>query len=610
MKKIFVLLWVSVVLAQDVLVIKDSKIQQLSVKELKELIDGGTAPPPVSPAPAPVYEITPTFHPTQGGPIPTTALPALPRPEGWEDPNTFSPKRTITLNPSAPLQPALNALVSGDQLVLDGGSWAGNFVIPPRLDSGWVWVVGKNNAKLLSPNSNAALTILANRVAVKNLEVSVVDGVLGNFGLISVGPTSPTSYTSIPLHTHLSNLNIHGTPSCGCKRGLELNSSFTTLINSSITDIHVVGQDTQAIYTSNGPGPFRILNNLLEAAGENIMFGGDDPSLRWAIMPSAVNREGATFPQPFLFPAGAWFMFQSGGRTSEATWVQLKTSDQGVVTFVKPMEVDPDLALAFTQVIPSDIIISNNILRKPLSWKIGHSSYAGTPWTVKNLFELKCAQRVLLDSNRLEGSWVHGQTGPSIVLKTANQGGNGAACSTRDITISNNLVLETDNGVAIQGRESYSRPLHQPAAAERIRFESNIFGPSGRAISIFSQPKDVAFVQNTIFAKNNLMVFEPSHGVIKGLEFTKNLLERPNYGVWFPGGDNQEGLTSLQRATAGWPLVWEGNVILNSSAVLDQKRSDAQLAAYYKSPILPGRLTLDSLLYSHYFLNQYGAKFK
>ena len=29
----------------------------------------------------------------------------------------------------------------------------------------------------------------------------------------------------------------------------------------------------------NGPGPFLIENNYLEAAGENVMFGGSDPSI-------------------------------------------------------------------------------------------------------------------------------------------------------------------------------------------------------------------------------------------------------------------------------------------------------------------------------------------
>jgi hypothetical protein len=38
-------------------------------------------------------------------------------------------------------------------------------------------------------------------------------------------------------------------------------------------------QDTQAICGWNGPGPFLIENNYLEAAGENVMFGGSDPSI-------------------------------------------------------------------------------------------------------------------------------------------------------------------------------------------------------------------------------------------------------------------------------------------------------------------------------------------
>ena len=37
--------------------------------------------------------------------------------------------------------------------------------------------------------------------------------------------------------------------------------------------------DSQAIAGWNGPGPFRIVNNYLEAAGENVMFGGADPRI-------------------------------------------------------------------------------------------------------------------------------------------------------------------------------------------------------------------------------------------------------------------------------------------------------------------------------------------
>ena len=41
----------------------------------------------------------------------------------------------------------------------------------------------------------------------------------------------------------------------------------------------------------------------------------------------------------------------------------------------------------------------DELLGDPLSWRIGDPSYAGTEWSVKNLFELKNARRVLVDGN-------------------------------------------------------------------------------------------------------------------------------------------------------------------------------------------------------------------
>ena len=73
----------------------------------------------------------------------------------------------------------------------------------------------------------------------------------------------------------------------------------------------------------NGPGPFRIENNYLEAAGENFMLGGTDP--------------------------------------------------------------------AISNLVPSDVIFRGNQLAKPREWR-------GLKWTVKNLFELKNARRVLVES--------------------------------------------------------------------------------------------------------------------------------------------------------------------------------------------------------------------
>ncbi len=50
-------------------------------------------------------------------------------------------------------------------------------------------------------------------------------------------------------------------------------------MDSYFSDFKERTADAQAIAGWNGPGPFRIAGNYLEASGENIMFGGADPTI-------------------------------------------------------------------------------------------------------------------------------------------------------------------------------------------------------------------------------------------------------------------------------------------------------------------------------------------
>ena len=67
------------------------------------------------------------------------------------------------------------------------------------------------------------------------------------------------------------------TPTNGQKRGIALNSAATTIVNSYISDI----KSSQAGHAGDRrlerPGAVTIENNYLEAAGENVLFGGADP---------------------------------------------------------------------------------------------------------------------------------------------------------------------------------------------------------------------------------------------------------------------------------------------------------------------------------------------
>lgn len=79
----------------------------------------------------------------------------------------------------------------------------------------------------------------------------------------------------------------------GAKRGIAAHCSGATISRNAIENISRVGQDTQGIAGWNGSGPFTIEDNTIEAAGENIMFGGDDPRIP-GLVPADIVIRGNT----------------------------------------------------------------------------------------------------------------------------------------------------------------------------------------------------------------------------------------------------------------------------------------------------------------------------
>ena len=75
------------------------------------------------------------------------------------------------------------------------------------------------------------------------------------------------------------------------RRGVRLGGIRQAVIDSSIWNIVQQETDTQAIAGSGGPGPFKIVNNYLEASTENIGFGGSDPRVP-GVVPSDIEIRG------------------------------------------------------------------------------------------------------------------------------------------------------------------------------------------------------------------------------------------------------------------------------------------------------------------------------
>ena len=106
--------------------------------------------------------------------------------------------------------------------------------------------------------------------------------------------------------------------------------------------------------------------------------------------------------------------------------------------------------------VNSDIEIRQNHFFKPLSWNPGDPTYAGTKWQVKDLFELKNAQRVLLEGNIMENNWAEAQDGFAVLFTPRNQEGGCSWCTVSNITFRYNVVQHSGSGFNISGADSAS----------------------------------------------------------------------------------------------------------------------------------------------------------
>jgi len=122
--------------------------------------------------------------------------------------------------------------------------------------------------------------------------------------------------------------------------------------------------------------------------------------------------------------------------------------------------------------IPSDIEIRRNYMFKPISWLPGRPNFFGKKFIVKNLFELKNAERVLVESNLMENSWGgYSQVECGILLTPP-----GTWAAVQDVTIRKNLIRHIGSGMQLAA--SKSRGMDS-LAAQRWSIHDD-FGRSGR----------------------------------------------------------------------------------------------------------------------------------
>jgi len=227
--------------------------------------------------------------PDHGGP------PELPR-VTVEIPAVSIAGRTIHVPVDGDLQAALDEATGGDIITLaPDATYRGPFHL--RRKDGDRWIVIASAAKDLPPPGRhvtpSDVSRMPKLVASSGsvfqaepgahhyrfigLEMAPADGVALN-AVVELGADART-IEAVPHHIIIDRCYIHGDATQGGRRGIALNSRDTAVVDSYLSDFKDRTNDAQAIAGWNGPGPFRIAGNYLEASGENVMFGGGDPEI-------------------------------------------------------------------------------------------------------------------------------------------------------------------------------------------------------------------------------------------------------------------------------------------------------------------------------------------
>jgi hypothetical protein len=130
--------------------------------------------------------------------------------------------------------------------------------------------------------------------------------VIGHFvyNIVNIG-NGETSAAQLPNNIIFDRCYIHGDPVAGSRRGVLMNGAYISVIDSYISDCKEDGADSQAIAAYSTTGPLKMVNNYLEGAGENVIFGGSDPSIINAV-PSDIEIRYNYFSKPLSWMDELW----------------------------------------------------------------------------------------------------------------------------------------------------------------------------------------------------------------------------------------------------------------------------------------------------------------
>ena len=539
---------------------------------------------------------------------------------------TIASAATIAVPAGGNLQAALDAAKPGDVITLaPGATFVGNFVLRnkgaitdyitvrsaapdaslPGPGMRMTPAYAAQLPKIRSSNSMSAMQTAAgtNHWKLMFLEFQANSAGYGEIIALGANDSTQTLLSQVPYAFIIDRVYVHGDPVMGQKRGISINSSDTTVINSYVSDVKAIGQDSQAIAGFNAPGMWLIENNYLEGAGENFLLGGDDPKipglvttdvkflrnhlrkpLSWRdpIMATPASPVANAVPGGGTLAAGTYYYKviarAAAGQTSKAI---SRPSTEMSATIAAG--TTGGVSMTWTPVVGAAeyLVYGRASGAQNVYWKTttpyftdngaagtaGAVTTNGTRWVVKNTFEIKNAQDVLVEGNVFENLWVADQSGYPIVFTPRNQNGTAPWVVVQRVKFQNNLIRHTAGGVNILGVDN-NAPSQR---TNHILVSSNVFddmigatwGTGSRPFILGDGPEDITIEKNTVITTDaSIVYFYPAGKPSPRTIYTGNMSAHNTYG--FFGDGTGTGLPTINGYMTQGSMT--GNVLAAGKA--------------------------------------------
>lgn len=185
--------------------------------------------------------------------------------------------------------------------------------------------------------------------------------------------------------------------------------------------------------------------------------------------------------------------------------------------------------------IPKDLHFDRCHIKTPIAWK--------TIWTKKNLFEIKCADRVLLENSVLDGSWGDGQVGTGVALKSSNQNGAATWSYTANVTLRNVKMINVAQPFNFAGHanvNAVAQQLNRVSLDNVLVEDVNIGQYNGdpRFMLYLSQAHDITVRHSTMLNGGGTQTtfMTVANAGIANVTVDRCIFTRGNYGLLGDGG--------------------------------------------------------------------------